>query len=71
VREPLTIHPDAIYDEAAVVLHLGIASDTLTRARRRKELRSSRRGRRTYYLGRWLRDWLIGPSDEGDQHHAV
>jgi hypothetical protein len=62
VRDPLTIDPNDIYDEGAVVLTLGIPSSTLARARRRGELRSSRRGRRTYYLGRWLREWLIGQS---------
>jgi hypothetical protein len=62
VRDPLPIDAQAIYDEAAVVLSFGIASSTLARARRRGELRASRRGRRTYYLGQWLIDWLIGES---------
>jgi hypothetical protein len=40
----------------AVVLALDIPSATLARARREGHLRYSRRGKRTFYLGRWLID---------------
>jgi hypothetical protein len=56
---PFTIDPAAVYDEAAVILSFDLSSDMLARARRRGDLRSSRRGRRTYYLGQWLLDWLL------------
>lgn len=57
---PLLIDPAAVYDDAAIVLHLGIPSSVLARARRSGELRFRRRGRRNYYLGRSLLDWLTG-----------
>jgi hypothetical protein len=57
---PITINPDAIYPEAAVVLTLDVPSSVLARARRSGQLQSRRHGRRTYYLGRWLLDWLLG-----------
>ena len=59
---PVPIRPDAIYDDGCVVISLDIPSSTLARARRTGRLRYSRRGRRTYYLGRWLIDWLISDS---------
>jgi hypothetical protein len=58
--QPLHIDPDALYEDSTVVLTLDIPSATLARARREGRLRYSRRGRRTYYLGRWLLDWLTG-----------
>lgn len=59
---PVPIDPGAIYDESAVVLALDIPSATLARARREGRLRYSRKGRRTYFLGKWLIDWLTADS---------
>jgi hypothetical protein len=55
---PVRIDPDAVYEDGAVVLALDLPSATLLKARREGRLRYSRRGRRTYYLGQWLLDWL-------------
>ncbi len=59
---PIPIDPDAIYDDGAVVLALDVPSATLSRARREGRLRYSRKGKRTFYLGRWLLEWLTADS---------
>jgi hypothetical protein len=56
--EPITINPDGLYDDGAVVLALDIPSATLARARRTGRLRHTRQGRRVLYRGQWLLDWL-------------
>jgi hypothetical protein len=55
---PVPIDPGAVYDDGAVVLALSIPSATLSRARREGHLRFTRKGRRIFYLGSWLIDWL-------------
>jgi hypothetical protein len=57
---PVPIDPTAVYDDSALVLSLDIPSATLARARREGRLRYSRKGRRTYYLGQWVLDWITG-----------
>jgi hypothetical protein len=52
------IDPDEVYDTGAVVLGLDLPSSTLARARRAGSLRYSRKGRRVFYMGQWLLDWL-------------
>jgi hypothetical protein len=59
---PVPIDPGAVYDDAAIILALDIPSATLTRARREGRLRFTRKGKRTFYLGRWLIDWLTADS---------
>ncbi len=52
------IDPDGVYDDAALVLGLGVTYSTLARARRAGQLRSTRKGKRTLYRGQWVIDWL-------------
>jgi len=52
------IDPEQIYDNGAVVLALDMPSSTLAKARRKGNLRYTRKGRRVLYLGQWLLDWL-------------
>jgi hypothetical protein len=66
--KPIEIDADAIYDDAAVVLAIGIPSGVLARARRAGQLRFRRIGRRTLYSGRWLKEWLT--ADEREVVHA-
>jgi hypothetical protein len=56
--ERFCIQSDAIYDDSALVLGLGLTQATLARARRKGELRFSRKGRRVLYRGEWLLAWL-------------
>ena len=56
--EAFRIDPGAIYDDAALVLGLGLTQAALARARRAGHLRSTRKGRRVLYRGRWVIDWL-------------
>lgn len=60
---PIIIDPDGIYSDGDLQLLLGLTSATLTNARRKGELRHSRKGRQTYYLGQNVIDWLF--SEEG------
>jgi hypothetical protein len=55
---PVFIAPQAIYDDGAVSLALGIPPTTLNRARRDGTLRYTRKGKRVLYLGKWLLAWL-------------
>jgi hypothetical protein len=56
------IEPDAIYDDGSLLFALDISSDTLVRARRDGRLRFTRQGRRVFYLGQWILDWLAEPA---------
>ena len=56
-----------VYDDAALVLGLGLSSRTLTRARRKGRLRYTRQGHRILYLGRWILEWLEVESLTGDE----
>ena len=56
----IKIEPDGIYDDGALVLALGITHATLTRARRRGNLRFSRKGKQVLYRGQWIIDWIEG-----------
>lgn len=60
------IDPEQWYDIGAVVLALDIPSSTLARARRKGQLRYTRKGRRVLFLGRWLLDWLTDASGESE-----
>ncbi len=55
---PVCIDPHAVYDDGAIVLTLDVPSTTLARARRTGRLRYARAGRRIFYLGQWVIDWL-------------
>jgi hypothetical protein len=52
------IDPERIYDDDALFAALELRQATLARARRCGELRYTRKGQRTLYLGRWILDWL-------------
>jgi hypothetical protein len=56
--EPVSIEPDALYDDGSLRQALGLTSNTLTSARRARTLRFTRQGKRTLYLGRWILEWL-------------
>lgn len=56
--KPVHIDPDAIYDDSALVLTLGLTHAAIARARRTGRLRHTQNGRRILYRGRWIIDWL-------------
>ncbi len=56
--KPIRIDPDAIYDDGALVLTLGLTHAAIARARRNNRLRYTRNGRRILYRGQWIIDWL-------------
>jgi len=59
------INPEAVYDDGSICAALGLSPGALTRARREGTLRFSRKGRRTFYLGRWILDWLAADVEQG------
>lgn len=58
IPSAMRIDAEAVYDDGTLLLALGLTSATLTRARRNRELRYTRKGKRNLYLGRWVLDWL-------------
>lgn len=67
MQSAVRIDPEALYDDGAVVLALGIPSTTLVRARREGRLRFRRVGRRAFYTGKWLLNWLASDSVNCDE----
>jgi len=59
----LQIDPGSIYDEGAVSLALDIPLSTLERARREGRLRFTRKGRRVFFVGRWLLEWFASEAE--------
>lgn len=56
--EPIVIESEALYDDSALRQALGLTSATLAAARRAGTLRYARQGKRTFYKGAWILDWL-------------
>jgi hypothetical protein len=56
--EPVTIDPDAILDDGALLFTLGLRPAAMARARRSGLLRFTRQGRRILYKGAWILEWL-------------
>jgi hypothetical protein len=56
--EPVLIEPDALYDDGALRQALGLTPASLAIGRRAGTLRYIRQGRRTFYKGAWILDWL-------------
>jgi hypothetical protein len=60
--EPVLIVPDALYDDGALRLCLGLTSSAVCAARRSGTLRFTRQGKRTLYKGAWILAWLESES---------
>ena len=71
MNDVFKVDPDAIYDDAALALGLGVTQSTLARARRTGELRSTRKGRRVLYRGEWIIAWLEGNATQRQQKGAT
>ncbi len=54
MTEPITIAPEAYYDDGALRRSLGLSPGTLAAARRGGTLRHVRRGHRILYRGSWV-----------------
>jgi hypothetical protein len=70
MQQQVSIAPDSIYDDGALHLALGLTPATLSQARRSGELRFTRKGKRTLYLGQWVLEWIKSNSrkeEERDQ----
>jgi hypothetical protein len=69
VLQPVEIIPEHVYDDGAVITLLGITESSLARARATGELKYTRKGKRVFYLGSWIIEWMNKPStqDGGNQ----
>ena len=56
--EPVSIEPEALYDDGALRQLLGLSPAALAAGRRDGSLRHTRKGKRTLYKGSWISDWL-------------
>ena len=56
--EPVSIEPEAVYDDGALRQTLGLTPAALAAARRAGVLRFMRTGKRTLYKGAWILAWL-------------
>ncbi len=56
--EPVLIEPEALYDDGALCQSIGLTPAALAAGRRSGSLRHTRKGRRTFYKGQWILDWL-------------
>lgn len=52
------INPEAFYDDSNIYGLLGISISAITRSRLDGSLRFTRAGKRVFYLGQWIIDWL-------------
>jgi len=60
--EPVRIEPEALYDDGSLRQALGLTPATLAAARRARSLRYTRTGKRIFYKGAWILDWLEMPA---------
>ena len=65
--EPVKIDLDALYDDGSIQLSLGLAPSCVEKARKRGELRATRKGGRWLYLGRWIHEWLTADEPKEDK----
>jgi hypothetical protein len=61
--EPVRIEPEAVYDDGALRQALGVTPATLAAARHAGALRYSRTGKRIFYKGAWVSEWLEQAAD--------
>jgi hypothetical protein len=67
--EPVTIVPDALYDDGALRQAIGLTPATLAAGRRAGTLRHVRRGKRILYRGSWVLTWLERESSPTPDAH--
>jgi hypothetical protein len=56
--EPVLIQSEALYDDGALHVALGLTAAALAAGRRTGSLRFTRQGKRTLYKGAWILAWL-------------
>jgi hypothetical protein len=52
------VAPNDVFDDGAMHMTFGVAPATLDRACRDGSLKFTRKGRRRFFTGRWVLDWL-------------
>ena len=69
--EPVSIAPEAVYDDGSLRQTLGLTPTTLAAGRRAGTLRFARQGKRTLYLGKWILAWLESAASTSRQPEAL
>lgn len=62
MTQPIKLDAEAFYDDGALTLSLQLRRTAIAKARKTGELKSTHRGGRPLYLGRWVFEWLTGES---------
>lgn len=65
---PVSIEPEAIYDDGAIRQALGLTDSAMATARRSGAIRYTRQGKRVLYLGKWITAWL--ESQAAEERHC-
>lgn len=55
----IDIQPDQIYSDEHLLMLLDVSESTLRQARRDGSLQHAKRGRRYFYRGDWVIQWLL------------
>jgi hypothetical protein len=63
-HNPIQIDPEAIYADGVLRVLLGVTSSALIQARRAGDLQFARRGKKVFYRGQWVIDWLCVPTNQ-------
>ena len=66
----VTVNPTEIYDDGSLYVALGLSASALARARRSGRLKFTRQGRRVFYLGSWIVEWLKAEGERREVEHA-
>ena len=64
------VDPHAVYDDALLIIGLGLSSTAVDRARRTGALRHMRAGHRILYRGQWIIDWLEAGADRQERNSS-
>ena len=65
------LDPLGVYDDGTLHLLLGLSQTALVNARRAGEIRHTRKGHRTLYLGQWVLDWLESTSQQDSDNRGA
>lgn len=58
IQRPAKLDTGTVYSDGDIATILGVTHATLSRARRNGVLRAARLGKRWYYLGEWILEWI-------------
>jgi hypothetical protein len=69
MQAPFKLDPEAFYSEEQLDRMLGIPA-AIDRARKAGELRHTRKGHGVFFLGQWVRDWLLDTATDAPRQEV-